>query len=218
MLQLDKIYVRDTLKNLCLTVKSSERVLIVGGNGSGKSTLFGVISGRIKPSSGNVILDNKNITNVAEYARTGDISSVLQDVKVGVIGEMTLMENIKLAYMRTGAKVVSNHDIDVFKEKLTVFGMNLENRLREYVKNLSGGEKQVLSVVMATSADYKLLLLDEVTSALNAKVSETIMLGIDRLTSIGKKTCLMITHDTKYINSFGDRTMEMENGALGLRH
>jgi putative ABC transport system ATP-binding protein len=131
-----------------------------------------------------------------------------------MIEEMTILENIRLAYMRTGRRKASKGDIDAFKAKLSIFGMNLENRQYEYVRNLSGGERQALSIVMATSADYKLLLLDEVTSALSHRTSELVMRSIDEITYMEKKTCLMITHDTRYMCSFGDRTLEMKDGVL----
>ncbi|MDR1333569.1 MAG: ATP-binding cassette domain-containing protein [Holosporales bacterium] len=214
MLKLSKICVRDTLRYLDLSVAEGERVLVIGGNGTGKSTLFGVISGRVKPDSGSIVVDGLDMTTIPECRRTHVISSVLQDVKAGMIEEMTILENIRLAYMRTGSNKVSREHIETFKDKLSTFGMNLENRPREYVKNLSGGERQALSIVMATSADYKLLLLDEVTSALSQKMSELVMSSIDKITSAEKKTCLMITHDMRYVNSFGDRTLEMKDGVL----
>jgi putative ABC transport system ATP-binding protein len=214
MLRLSKICVRDTLKLLDLSVATGERALVVGGNGTGKSTLFGVISGMVKPDHGSVIVDGVDMTIVPEHRRTHVISSVLQDMKAGMIEEMTILENIRLAYMRTRRSKASKGDIDTFKAKLRIFSMNLENRPHEYVRNLSGGERQALSIVMATSSDYKLLLLDEVTSALSHKVSELVMNSIDEITSMERKTCLMITHDMRYMHSFGDRTLEMKDGVL----
>ncbi|MDR1609873.1 MAG: ATP-binding cassette domain-containing protein [Holosporales bacterium] len=214
MLKLSKICVRDTLKFLDLSVAAGERVLVVGGNGTGKSTLFGVISGRATPEHGNVIVDGHDVTMIPACRRTHAISSVLQDMKAGMIEEMTIMENMKLAYMRAGGSKVSKADIDTFKSKLSIFGMNLESRSHEYVRNLSGGERQALSIVMATSANYKLLLLDEVTSALSQRVSDLVMHSIDEITSMEKTTCLMITHDTRYMYSFGDRTLEMKDSVL----
>ncbi|MDR1598210.1 MAG: ATP-binding cassette domain-containing protein [Holosporales bacterium] len=214
MLKLSNICVRDTLKCLDLTVTAGERVLVVGGNGAGKSTLFGVISGRIKPDQGNIVVDGQDMTMVPECKRTNLISSVLQDMKSGTIEEMTILENIKLAYIRTGGRRVSKEDIDTFKTKLSIFGMGLENRPYEYVRNLSGGERQALSIVMATSADYKLLLLDEVTSALSQKVSDLVMRSIGDIIAMERKTCLMITHEERYMHTFGDRTLEMNNGVL----
>ncbi|MDR2458625.1 MAG: ATP-binding cassette domain-containing protein [Holosporales bacterium] len=214
MLKLSKICVRDTLKCLDLSVAAGERILVVGGNGAGKSTLFGVISGRINPDHGSVVVDGMDMTIVSECKRTYIISSILQDMKAGMVEEMTILENMKLAYMRTGGRKVSKGDIDIFKAKLSIFGMDLENKSHEYARNLSGGEKQALSIVMATSADYKLLLLDEVTSALSQKVSDLVMSSIDEITSMERKTCLMITHDTRYMHSFGNRTLEMKDGVL----
>jgi putative ABC transport system ATP-binding protein len=200
--------------DLDLTVLSAERILVVGGNGAGKTTLFGVISGRIKPNSGEVIIDGKNVTNIEQSKRTGYVSSVLQDIKAGLVEEMTILENTKLAYMRTGAREILPYDIGVFRDKLSIFGMNIENRMQDHVRNLSGGEKQALSIVMATSADYKLLLLDEVTAALSQKAAEIVMSSVDKITATERKTCLIITHDTRYMNSFGDRTIEIKGAGL----
>ncbi|MDR1365362.1 MAG: ATP-binding cassette domain-containing protein [Holosporales bacterium] len=214
MLRLNEICVRDTLKSLELSVSVGKRVLIIGGNGSGKSTLFSVISGRLLPDCGSVIIDGRDVTRTPEYERTDIISSVLQDMKAGAIEEMTILENVKLAYVRRKGDKTSREDVDLFRDKLSIFGMNLENRMRECVKNLSGGERQALSITMATCADYKLLLLDEVTSALSPRTSEILIRSVDEITSTERKTCLMITHDAKLMESFGDRTMEMRNGAL----
>jgi putative ABC transport system ATP-binding protein len=214
MLRLNNIRVGDILKDLNLTVSNGERILVVGGNGAGKTTLFGVISGRVTPSRGRVLVDGRDVTELSECSRTGVISSILQDVRAGLIEEMTILENMRLACMRGGNGKVNRETLEASLERLDIFGMNLANRRREYVKNLSGGEKQVLSIVMATSADYKLLLLDEVTSALSSAASELVMDSIEKVTTMEKKTCLMITHDTRYVNSFGDRTIEMRNGEL----
>ncbi|MDR0695870.1 MAG: ATP-binding cassette domain-containing protein [Holosporales bacterium] len=214
MLRLDNIRVGDVLKGLNLTVSSGERVLVIGGNGAGKTTLFGVIAGKIAPNAGEVYIEGRNVTELSEGCRTRVISSILQDVRAGMIGEMTILENLRLACMRGGGNRVCRLTLEACMERLNVFGMNLANRRREYVKNLSGGEKQVLSIVMATSADYKLLLLDEVTAALSRATSEAVMSSIERITTMENKTCLMITHDIRYINSFGDRTVELKNGTL----
>ncbi|MDR0552795.1 MAG: ATP-binding cassette domain-containing protein [Holosporales bacterium] len=214
MLRLRNINVRNTLRNLCLTVRDGEFVLIIGANGSGKTTLFNVISGIIQPRSGEVSFKNQDITNIPQHRRTKWISTVLQDPRSSTVGEMTILENMILAYMRNSCRKVSRSTINYFREKLSILGMNLENRLGEYVKSLSGGQRQALSLVMATISDYELLLLDEITSALDPKNSDMIMEMTEKIIDIEKKACLLITHNVKHIKSFNARILEMNNGQL----
>jgi putative ABC transport system ATP-binding protein len=214
MLSLINISFKNILKNLTLTVKPGEFLVIVGANGTGKTTLFNVISGAISPRSGEIIVNGENITNVPQYKRSRRISSVVQDPKCGTVGEMTILENMSMAYMRKKCTKNPRRIIDYFKEKLRVLGIGLENRLNEYVRNLSGGQRQALSLVMATLADYDLLLLDELTAALDPRTSDMVMEMTNKIVSCEKKTCLLITHNTKYMSSFGDRTLEMKDGAL----
>ncbi|MDR1475749.1 MAG: ATP-binding cassette domain-containing protein [Holosporales bacterium] len=212
MLKLNNIFVGNILRNLNLVIDRGECVLITGENGAGKTTLFNTISGIIKLDSGNIILNGQDITNFPYYKRAYWISSVLQDPKAGTIGEMTILENLHLASIRTNDK--SKKSIDFFREKLSVLEMNLENRLEEKVKNLSGGQRQALSLIMATSADYELLLLDEITASLDPKNSDTIMKLVEKIICEERKTCLIISHDTNYIGSFKGNMMRLNNGKV----
>jgi putative ABC transport system ATP-binding protein len=214
MLKLNNICVRNTLVNLNLSVSKGEFVLIAGANGTGKTTLFKVISGEIAPSSGSAFIDGTDVTGVSKHKRSKYISSVLQNPKAGTIGEMTILENINLAYMRGNKNKVSKRNIDYFKEKLSMLNMNLESRLDEYVNNLSGGQRQALSLIMAIVANYELLLLDEITAALDPVTSDMVMELVNKIVLHEKKTCLLITHNARYINAFGDRTLNMNNGKL----
>jgi putative ABC transport system ATP-binding protein len=215
MLNLINISFKNILKNLTLTVRPGEFLVIVGANGTGKTTLFNVISGAVSPKSGRIIVNGEDITNIPQYKRSRRISSVVQDPKMGTIGEMTILENMNMAYMRRKGKKTSKKIVDYFREKLSILEINLENRMNEYVKNLSGGQRQALSLVMATLTDYDLLLLDELTAALDPKTSDMVMEMTNKIVSHENKTCLLITHNTKYMSSFGDRTLEMKDGALG---
>ncbi|MDR1034644.1 MAG: ATP-binding cassette domain-containing protein [Holosporales bacterium] len=212
MLKLIDISVGSILNNLSLVVDRGKCVLIVGENGAGKTTLFNTIAGIIKPDSGYVILNGRDITNLPHYKRAVWISSVLQDPRAGTIGEMTIAENLYLASMRRNKCV--KRSITSFREKLSVLEMNLENRLQEKVKNLSGGQRQALSLVMATMTDYELLLLDEITASLDPKNSHTIMRLVDKIDRDEGKTCLMITHNTDYIESFRVNRLKLSNGKV----
>ncbi|MDR0744859.1 MAG: ATP-binding cassette domain-containing protein [Holosporales bacterium] len=213
MLKLDNICVRSTLKNLSLTVNTGEFVLIVGANGTGKTTLFNTISGTIFPAKGTIYIDETDITKMPQHKRSRMVSSVIQDPTVGTIGEMSILENLSLAHMRGGKKVLKK-DIEYFRERLTILEMNLENRLEEYVKNLSGGQRQALSLVMATITDYDVLLLDEITAALDPKTSDIVMKIASKIVLQENKTCLLITHNSRYINSHTHRILRMIDGKL----
>lgn len=216
MLELKNIFVKNILKNLNVKIEKGEIILIIGGNGAGKTTLFNVISGEIKPESGEIFINDRDIKNISQHKRTLLISSVLQDPKYGTIENMTILENLNIAYMRGKKRsiVIPRNLKNYFKNRLQILEMNLENRLTDYVKNLSGGQRQALSLIMATLSEYEILLLDEITAALDPRTSDLVMELTDRLVKTDKKTCLLITHNTKYIKKFGDRTMIMENGRL----
>ncbi|MDR3030823.1 MAG: ATP-binding cassette domain-containing protein [Holosporales bacterium] len=214
MLKLIEISVRDIFKNLSLSISRGEFVLITGSNGVGKTTLFNAISGAISVKKGKIILNDNDITNLPQHKRSTMISSVLQDPRLGTVGEMTILENLNISYMRRKYKRISKNVVDYFREKLSILGMNLENRLNEYAKNLSGGQRQLLSLVMATISDYELLLLDEITASLDPKTSDTVMEMTNKIIAQEKKTCFLITHNTKYINNFGTRTLKMIDGKL----
>ncbi|MDR1907875.1 MAG: ATP-binding cassette domain-containing protein [Holosporales bacterium] len=214
MLSLSNVSVRNTLNDLTLTVKSDEFVLIVGANGAGKTTLFNVISGEIKPRSGKILFKNMDITDTPQHKRTKWIASVLQDPRLGTVGEMTILENLSLAYIRNGYKKLTGSTIAFFKDKLRILEMNLENRLYEQTRNLSGGQRQALSLIMATITDYDLLLLDEITASLDPKNSSMVMKIAEKIVALEKKACMLITHNTKHIESFGSRILEMRNGGL----
>jgi putative ABC transport system ATP-binding protein len=195
-------------------VEQNEFVLIVGANGAGKTTLFNVISGAAKPRSGKVFFKNTDITDVAQYKRAKWISCVLQDPRQGTVGEMTILENLSVSYMRNGCKNINSATVEFFKQKLSVLGMNLETRLHERARDLSGGQRQALSIIMATITDYDVLLLDEITSSLDKKNSSMVMKIAEKIVAMEKKACVLITHDSNYIKSSNNRVLEMRNGNL----
>jgi putative ABC transport system ATP-binding protein len=218
MLEMKNITVRNVLKNLNLTVNKNEFVLIVGENGAGKTTLFNTISGYTKPKSGKIMIDNIEVTSMPQYSRASFISNVFQDPKLGTIGEMTIRENLNMSYMRGKSRkfaMSSSRDRDsLYVEKLKILNMNLENRLNDRVENLSGGQRQALSIIMSIIADSKLLLLDEITAALDHKSSENILGVIDKTIRREKITCIMITHNLKHLGKFGDKIFILQNGNL----
>ncbi|MDR1391289.1 MAG: ATP-binding cassette domain-containing protein [Holosporales bacterium] len=218
MLQMIDISVRSILTNLNLTINKNEFVLIMGENGSGKTTLFNTISGYIRSESGNIIMDGMDITNFPQHIRASLISNVFQDPKSGTIANMTIRENFNMSYMRGKRRKLNlSNSVErdaLYKERLKILNMNLENRLGEYVGNLSGGQRQALSIVMSMISDSKLLLLDEITAALDQRASDNILQLVKKSIKMKKKTCIMITHDAKHLSLVGDRLFILQNGNL----
>lgn len=217
MLNLKNIYVRNILIDLNLTVNEGEFVLVVGENGAGKTTLFNTISGSISPSKGSIFISGKNVTNEPQHMRAQLVANVFQDPKVGTIANMSVRNNLNMAHMRGKKRKLltqscSKKRDDFFRSKLYEIG--LENRLDSLVGELSGGQRQALSVIMALLTDSKILLLDEVTAALDSENSKRVLRIIDICIYKQKKTCLMITHNKDQINQLGNRTLILKNGKL----
>ncbi|MDR0625399.1 MAG: ATP-binding cassette domain-containing protein [Holosporales bacterium] len=214
MLRLSGISIRNTLRGLDLTVGRDEFVLVIGANGAGKTTLFNIISGAAIPAAGKIFFNDRDVTALPQHKRAKWISSVLQDPRQGTVAEMTILENLALSYMRNSHKRITKSTVELFKKKLSVLEMNLENRLSERAGDLSGGQRQALSLIMATVADYDLLLLDEITSSLDQKNSLMVMRIAEKVVTTEKKACMLITHDANHIKYFNGRVLEMKNGAL----
>jgi putative ABC transport system ATP-binding protein len=216
MLKMKDINVRNVLSDLNLTVNRNEFVLVVGDNGAGKTTLFNAISGNLKPKSGSILIDDQDVTNLPQYERATVVANVFQDPKMGTIGSMTIRENLNMAYMRGKKRALSISNSEerdkLYREKLRTLDMGLENRLDNCVENLSGGQRQALSIIMSLVSDSKILLLDEVTAAIDTKTSDRIIEIIDENIRQQKKTCLMITHNAKQIDKLADRVLVLKNG------
>jgi putative ABC transport system ATP-binding protein len=204
------------LKKLNLTVKKGEFVIIIGGNGAGKSTMFDVISGALRVDYGQVIVDGENITNVAQRYRAAIIAKVMQDPRIGTMENMTIFENMAFALKRGQKKgflpFFNKARKRLFKEKLEVLNMGLEDRLDELVSNLSGGQRQALSLIMAIISDSKILLLDEITAALDPKIAETVMQLANKIVQESNQTCIAITHNMAHAIKYGDRLLILKNG------
>ena len=197
MLRLENICYKNILQNINLEVQNGEFIYVTGDNGAGKTTLFNIISGIIQPTTGRVLINNRNICEMTLRERTALIANVLQDPRQGTIAEMTIFENMNIAYKRGKKRfctITARTLRDYFKEKLAVFNMGLENRLDEYAGNLSGGQRQALSLIMATLSDYEVLLLDEITASLDQKTSALVMNIAQNIAKQNNKVCLAITH------------------------
>ena len=205
------------LHELSLSVPDGDFITIIGANGAGKSTLFGAISGSFLTDSGEILLDGQDVTFLPEFRRAKVIGRLFQDPMRGSAPGMTIEENLALAAGRGGwLRRISRRDRECFRAQLRELDMGLEERLRQPVGHLSGGQRQALTLLMATIARPKLLLLDEHTAALDPGAAEKILAMTTRLAAEQKLTCLMVTHNMRAALALGNRTLMMNSGRILL--
>ena len=209
------------LSDLSLHLDPGDFVTIIGSNGAGKSTLFNAIAGSFYVDDGSIALDGKDITFLPEHKRSRSIGRLFQDPLRGTAPSMTIEENLALAYLRTteGASPfsrISKKDKAEFQEKLSLLNMGLEDRMKQPVGLLSGGQRQALTLLMATMVTPKLLLLDEHTAALDPGTAEKVLNLTRDIVARDHITCLMITHNMKQALELGNRTLMMADGIIVL--
>jgi putative ABC transport system ATP-binding protein len=207
------------LTGVDLALAPGEFACIVGSNGAGKSTLFNAIAGSVMPDAGLVELDGENITFQPDYRRARRMSRVFQDPLAGTSPHLTVAENIALAYGRStstlGLRRAMRKDVRVFvRERLAELGFGLEERMDVKVGSLSGGQRQAVTMLMATIGAPKLLLLDEHTAALDPAATQRILELTNQVVREGNIATLMITHDLGDALALGDRTIVMHEGAI----
>ena len=212
---------KKALEGLNLQLEKGDFVTILGSNGAGKSTLFNTIAGTYRPDSGKVYLDGKDITNLPDFKRSKDIGRLFQDPLKGTAPNMTIEENLALAYLRANHatspfSMISKKDRAEFREKLSMLGLGLEDRMNQPVGLLSGGQRQALTLLMATLVTPKILLLDEHTAALDPGTAEVVLELTKRIVAENGITCLMITHNLASSLDLGNRTMMMQEGRIVL--
>ncbi len=216
----DTVNEKKALENFSLTIEHGDFITIVGSNGAGKTTLFNAISGDFLPDSGKIMLDDRNITFIPAYKRAKYIGRLFQDPLRGTAPHMTIEENLALAYLRAGHagtfSRITKKDEEIFREKLALLDMGLEDRMRSPVGTLSGGQRQALTLLMATIVPPKILLLDEHTAALDPQAAEKIMNLTTQIVEQNHTTCLMITHNLRQALTFGNRTLMMADGHIVL--
>jgi len=206
---------KKALVNLSLDVKDGDFISIIGANGAGKSTLFNAICGSFLTDTGSITLDGEDITMQPEYKRAKKIGRLFQDPMRGTAPGMTVEENLSLACGHGGwLSPVSKADKDAFREHVAQLGMNLENRMSQPVGLLSGGQRQALTLIMATINPPKLLLLDEHTAALDPGTAEKVMTITHDIVKTNKLTCMMITHNMQAALESGTRTIMMHQGQI----
>ena len=208
------------LNNLNLHVSEGEFVTVIGGNGAGKSTLFNAISGSMLCDSGEIILDGKDITYMPEHKRASYIGRIFQDPMKGTAPNLTVGENLIIAYMRSTKRnimgVPSKKEKDYIKEHLSSLNLGLENRMNTKIGLLSGGQRQAITLAMATLIKPKLLLLDEHTAALDPASAKSVTELTKSIVADNNITTLMITHNISSALEMGTRTIMMDSGSIAL--
>ena len=208
---------KKAITDLSLHLDTGDFVTIIGANGAGKSTLFNAISGSFFTDSGSIELDGENVTFMPEHKRAKQIGRLFQDPMRGSAPGMTIEENLALAAGRGGwFSHITKADRECFCERLSLLDMGLEDRLRQPVGLLSGGQRQALTLMMATMVPPKLLLLDEHTAALDPGTAEKVLELTKKIVAEDKLTCLMITHNMQSALELGNRTLMMDSGRIIL--
>lgn len=211
---------KNALENINLSLTPGEFLTIIGSNGAGKSTMMNVVSGSLLPDVGDVIIDDTIVTHQPEYKRSKMIGRVFQDPMAGTAPSMTIEENLAMAYSRNKKRTfkigVTKKRKVLFREYLETLNIGLENRLSAKVGLLSGGERQALSLLMATFTEPKLLLLDEHTAALDPSRAELITNLTADIVKKFNLTTLMVTHNMQQALDLGNRLIMMDSGQVIL--
>lgn len=208
------------LKGVNLTLEDGDFVTVIGGNGAGKSTLLNAIAGVWPVDEGEIIIDGKNVTKLPEHKRAAYLGRVFQDPMNGTAATMGIEENLALALRRGQTRTlragIKGNEREVYKRLLATLGLGLEDRLTSKVGLLSGGQRQALTLLMATLKKPKLLLLDEHTAALDPKTAAKVLETTEMIVNRDKLTTLMITHNMKDAIVHGNRLIMMMDGNIIL--
>ena len=213
---------KKALNHLSLTLEDGDFATIIGSNGAGKSTMFKAICGTFFVDEGGVILDGEDITYVKEHHRSKYIGHLFQDPMKGTAPNMSIEENLALAYLRASKERgkffsrITKKEKEMFRERLALLNMGLEDRMKNPVGLLSGGQRQALTLLMATLVTPKILLLDEHTAALDPATAEKVLNLTKRIVKEHNITCLMITHNMQSALDLGNRTIMMDSGNIVL--
>lgn len=203
------------LNKLSLKVNDGDFITIIGANGAGKSTLFNSICGSFFTDEGNIVLDGEDITLTPQHIRSRQIGRLFQDPMLGTASGMSIEENMALAVSSSGwLKPLGRKDKKLIIEKIKELDMGLEDRMNTIVGTLSGGQRQALTLLMATMSSPKLLLLDEHTAALDPATASKVIELTNKIVSENKLTCLMITHNMQQALELGNRTIMMDQGKI----
>lgn len=206
------------VNGLSIHLNEGDFVTVIGGNGAGKSTLLNLIAGVYPPDRGSIILDGEAITHLPEYKRAKYLGRVFQDPMMGTAANMEIQENLALAYRRGKVRGlrwgITNKEKQIYMDKLNNLALGLESRMSTKVGLLSGGQRQALTLLMATLQQPKLLLLDEHTAALDPNTAERVLELTKQIVSANNLTTLMVTHNMKQAIQYGNRLIMMYEGQI----
>jgi len=209
---------KTALNEFSLHLAPGDFLTVVGGNGSGKSTLLNIIAGLLTIDSGNIMIDGEDVSKQPEYKRAALLGRVFQDPMMGTAPHMTIEENLALALRRGKNRSLrlgsSKSERKVYRDLLSQLDLGLEDRMKSQVGLLSGGQRQALTLLMATLQSPKLLLLDEHTAALDPKTAKTVLELSEDLVTSKHITTIMITHNMKDAIKYGNRVIMMEAGQI----
>ena len=208
------------LNGLNLTLNEGDFVTVIGGNGAGKSTMLNAVAGTWQVDEGQIIIDGIDVTKLSEHKRAAYLGRVFQDPMTGTAATMGIEENLALAKRRGKTRLlkpgITKKEREEYKELLKVLGLGLEDRLTSKVGLLSGGQRQALTLLMATMVPPDLLLLDEHTAALDPGTADKVLKLTQEIIEKNHTTCLMVTHNMQQALSMGNRTLMMDDGKIVL--
>jgi putative ABC transport system ATP-binding protein len=209
---------KKALRGINLKIEEGEFISVIGSNGAGKSTLLNTIAGEMLPTSGSIKIDNNNVTSKPAYKRSADVARVFQDPLAGTCADLTIAENLALAERRGKSrffnKALSRNSRAHYQEILKRLNLGLENRLDTAMGLLSGGQRQAVSLLMATMSPLKILLLDEHIAALDPKTAAFVMTLTETIIAEKKLTALMVTHSLQQALQSGTRTIMLHEGKI----
>jgi putative ABC transport system ATP-binding protein len=208
------------LHDISLTIEKGEFVVVIGSNGSGKTTLFNILAGAESCTGGKIIIDGHDVTRLPEYKRSQWIARVFQNPLSGTAPELSIIDNFRLAALRTTSKKLVIGVNDAFKkqvrDKIATLGMGLENKVEQQMGALSGGQRQALTLLMSVMDKTDILLLDEPTAALDPRSANTVLQTADKLIKEYQLTAILITHNLKDAYQYGSRLIQMREGKIIL--
>ena len=206
------------LDGVSLNIAKGEYVVLIGSNGSGKTTLLNIISGAEHPSGGKVLFNNEDVTGLPEYKRSRWVARVFQNPLSGTAPDLSIIDNFRLAALRTQAKRpligVNAAFKKLVQERIATLGMGLENKVEQAMGTLSGGQRQALTLLMSVMDHTDILLLDEPTAALDPKSANTILETADALVKQFNLTAVLITHNLKDAHQYGNRLIQTQEGKV----